>query len=47
MRRYEVIQFRLDPAEKRRIVEIARNRGQTLSDFLRQSAAEATERVAA
>ena len=42
-----LIQVRVARDEKYRLIEIARQRGQTLSDFLRQTAAEAARRVAA
>lgn len=42
-----LIQVRVARDEKRHLIEIARRRGQTLSDFLRQTATEAACRVAA
>ena len=43
----ELIKVRVGSDEKRRLIEIARQRGVTLSDFLRETATEATQRVAA
>lgn len=43
----ELIQVRVARDEKRRLIEIARKRGLTLSDFLRKTATEAAVRVAA
>lgn len=43
----EEINVRVARDEKRRLVEAARKRGMTLSDFLRETAAEAARRVAA
>jgi hypothetical protein len=43
----ELIRVRVAGDEKRRLIEIARQRGMTLSDFLRKTATEATRRVAA
>ncbi|AWC22055.1 hypothetical protein CO731_01511 [Aminobacter sp. MSH1] len=43
----DIIQVRLERAEKRRFVEIAKERGVTLSDLVRLSLTEATKRVAA
>ena len=41
------IRIRVSTDEKLRLKEAARKRGQSLSDLLRQTAAEATQRVAA
>ena len=43
----DLIQVRVAHDEKRRLIEIARKRGMTLSDFLRETAIEAARRVAA
>ena len=43
----ELIQVRVASDEKRRLIEVARRRGLTLSDFLRHTATEAAQRVAA
>jgi len=43
----ENIRLRVSPAEKRRLAEIAKERGVTLSDLVRLSLTEATRRVAA
>lgn len=43
----DLIQVRVARDEKRQLAEVARRRGQTLSDFLRQTATEAARRVAA
>ena len=43
----ELIQVRVAREEKRQLIEIARRRGLTLSDFLRQTATEAARRAAA
>jgi uncharacterized protein (DUF1778 family) len=43
----DLIQVRVARHEKRRLIEIARRRGQTLSDFLRQTATDAARRAAA
>lgn len=43
----ELIKVRVGSDEKRQLIEIARSRGLTLSDFLRQTATEAARRVAA
>lgn len=47
MRRNDVFQLRIESEEKRRLTEFARRRGLTLSDFIRQSVAEAEHRAAA
>ena len=38
----ELIQIRIAPAEKRQLRKVARARGVTLSDFVRQAVTEAT-----
>lgn len=43
----DLIQVRVARDEKRELIDIARRRGQTLSDFLRQTATEAARRSAA
>jgi uncharacterized protein (DUF1778 family) len=43
----EIIQVRVARDEKRRLVEAARRRGQTLSEMMRESVSEAARRVAA
>ncbi|MHA6687785.1 plasmid mobilization protein [Mesorhizobium sp. A556] len=43
----DLIQVRVARDEKRRLIEIARQRGMTLSDFLRKTATDAARRVAA
>ena len=43
----DLIQVRVARDEKRQLIELARKRGLTLSDFLRQTATEAARRVAA
>ncbi|MEQ1945170.1 DUF1778 domain-containing protein [Mesorhizobium sp. VNQ89] len=43
----ELIQVRVGSDEKRQLIEIARRRGLTLSDFVRETATEAAQRVAA
>ncbi|MBL8577710.1 MAG: ribbon-helix-helix protein, CopG family [Mesorhizobium sp.] len=43
----ELIKVRVSSDEKRQLIEIARRRGLTLSDFLRQTATEAARRIAA
>lgn len=43
----DLIKVRVARDEKRRLIEIARRRGLTLSDFMRQTATEAARRVAA
>ena len=43
----DLIQVRVARVEKRHLIEIARKRGVTLSDFLRETATEAARRVAA
>lgn len=43
----ELIQVRVGRDEKRQLIDIARRRGLTLSDFLRQTATEAARRVSA
>lgn len=43
----ELIKVRVGSDEKRRLIEIARRHGLTLSDFLRQTAREAARRIAA
>ncbi|MBX9465566.1 MAG: DUF1778 domain-containing protein [Aquamicrobium sp.] len=41
-----MLRVRVARDEKRRLAEVARKRGLTLSDFLRQTATEAAQRVA-
>lgn len=43
----ELIKARVGSDEKRRLIEIARSRGLTLSEFLRQTATEAARGIAA
>lgn len=43
----DLIQVRVARDEKRRLAEVARKHGKTLSDFVRETAAEAASRVAA
>lgn len=43
----DIIQVRFGREEKRRFVELARERGVTLSDLVRLSLTEAAKRVAA
>jgi hypothetical protein len=43
----DLIQVRVARDEKRRLIEISRKRGLTLSEFVRGTATEAARRVAA
>ncbi len=42
----ELIQVRVGSDEKRQLIDIARRRGLTLSEFMRQTATEAAQRIA-